>query len=417
MAQSGFWLRGAKGKYAGAVLQKAAGGRTIMRENVTPANPRTEQQVTQRTKFKLMSQLSSALKNSIAIPRDGALSPRNVFQKLNFPNIVSTDNAALIDYKAVQLTKSQIPFITPYAVRADRIIEVETNDEAPAYIDRVVYIAYARTSNGSLVELESKVVEDRMDGNFPTTFTTDENGDIVIYAYGMIDSNTAATAKYNNMHVVNSRDVAMLYTSNKLSQAEIQLTQTEGAILYSGAPDTTSPAAGTSLVRILNTDGGSVTGGGQYNIGDLVTIVATPQPGYRFKELIVSPNQRITQNPYQFNIPEGGVNISASFERDNTDFYEVSLVVNGVQPGELNNVSYEIDGIGLGNATVDRSVQIAKGQPMKVEIIENFSAVSYEIESIIDAETGAEIGGSTSSLMNFVPTSDMVIQINYRPEA
>lgn len=48
MAHSGFWLRGARGKLAGACMQKGANGQTIMREVVIPKNPRTNGQLYQR---------------------------------------------------------------------------------------------------------------------------------------------------------------------------------------------------------------------------------------------------------------------------------------------------------------------------------------------------------------------------------
>lgn len=48
MAKAGFWLRGAKGKLAGASMGKGADGQTIMREIVTPKNPRTPAQLYQR---------------------------------------------------------------------------------------------------------------------------------------------------------------------------------------------------------------------------------------------------------------------------------------------------------------------------------------------------------------------------------
>lgn len=51
MAKVGLWLRGARGKYAGGVLQKGVGGGTIVRENVTPSNPQTDSQIGQRMKL------------------------------------------------------------------------------------------------------------------------------------------------------------------------------------------------------------------------------------------------------------------------------------------------------------------------------------------------------------------------------
>lgn len=50
MAKAGFWLRGAKGKLAGAVAQKGEKG-TVLRENVVPHNPRSDEQMFQRIAF------------------------------------------------------------------------------------------------------------------------------------------------------------------------------------------------------------------------------------------------------------------------------------------------------------------------------------------------------------------------------
>lgn len=48
MAKAGFWLRGAKGKLAGASMGKGVNGQTIMREIVMPKNPKTNAQMIQR---------------------------------------------------------------------------------------------------------------------------------------------------------------------------------------------------------------------------------------------------------------------------------------------------------------------------------------------------------------------------------
>ena len=68
MAKAGFWLKGARGKLAGSVLQKSATAGTIIRENVTPKNPRSQAQATRRATFapaaKFYSPLSVVLEQS-----------------------------------------------------------------------------------------------------------------------------------------------------------------------------------------------------------------------------------------------------------------------------------------------------------------------------------------------------------------
>lgn len=51
MAKVGFWLRGTRGKLAGASMGKGLNGQTIIREIVTPRNPNTISQISQRMKI------------------------------------------------------------------------------------------------------------------------------------------------------------------------------------------------------------------------------------------------------------------------------------------------------------------------------------------------------------------------------
>ena len=62
MAKTGFWLRGARGKFAGAVLAKGADGQTIQRELVKPKNPRTNGQMAQRMIFATVASAYSQMK-------------------------------------------------------------------------------------------------------------------------------------------------------------------------------------------------------------------------------------------------------------------------------------------------------------------------------------------------------------------
>lgn len=62
MAKTGFWLKGAKGKLAGTTLYKDASGETIMREVVSPSNPKTVAQNVQRIIMLTVGQAYSAMK-------------------------------------------------------------------------------------------------------------------------------------------------------------------------------------------------------------------------------------------------------------------------------------------------------------------------------------------------------------------
>lgn len=68
MAKAGFWLKGARGKLAGSVLQKSATAGTIIRDNVIPKNPKSAGQAVRRASFapaaKFYSPLSVVLEQS-----------------------------------------------------------------------------------------------------------------------------------------------------------------------------------------------------------------------------------------------------------------------------------------------------------------------------------------------------------------
>lgn len=61
MAKTGFWLKGAKGKLAGATLYQS-NGETIMREVVSPSNPKTDGQLLQRIVMHTIMGAYSAMK-------------------------------------------------------------------------------------------------------------------------------------------------------------------------------------------------------------------------------------------------------------------------------------------------------------------------------------------------------------------
>ena len=63
MAKVGFWLRGTRGKLAGASFSKGENGQTIARQIVTPTNPKTAKQADQRSKIAPAAHFYKAFRN------------------------------------------------------------------------------------------------------------------------------------------------------------------------------------------------------------------------------------------------------------------------------------------------------------------------------------------------------------------
>lgn len=268
----------------GSVVFSTSGGETISREyNPNVANPSTMAQVNQRARLKLMSQLSASLAPVIAIPKQGLVSSRNAFTKLNFENSMASNGVALITYENVQLTNGNIALPTLEATRAESSgISINLAEDASSAVNRVVYILYRKTSEQKLQFVTSVIAESAgLNGKFNASLPYTE-GDIVLYAYGMRDTSESASAKYGSMQVANAVDVARLTAYRNISTEDFQFTQTRGATMYAGQNELTIVPEGSARVFVTALGGGSVSGGGVYVIGKNATVVATAQSGYHF---------------------------------------------------------------------------------------------------------------------------------------
>lgn len=303
----------------GAVVFSTSGGQTISREyNPHVANPNTQAQINQRARLKLMSQLSAALAPVIAIPKDGLVSARNQFTKLNFGQSMANDGVAQITYENIQLTNGNLGLPTIEAARAQGSgISVNLSEDASSSVDRVVYILYRKTTEQRLQYVTSVIVEAAgANGLFAATLPYTE-GDIVLYAYGMRDTSESASAKYGNMQVANAVDVARLTAYRNISSEDYQFTETRGATMYADQSEITPVPEGSARVFVTAFGGGSVTGGGIYVIGQNATVVATASEGYTFVGWRDNTTQQIVSDEasYTFAVT-GQTDLVAVFNAD-----------------------------------------------------------------------------------------------------
>lgn len=283
----------------GAVVFSTSGGQTISREyNPHVSNPNTDAQINQRARMKLMSQLSACLAPVIAMQKDGLVSVRNKFVKRNFESCYSVNGQAQISYENVQLTQGNaglpvINYICTFAM-SPAVLTVFFKEAPNVQISRVVWCLFKKTEEGKLSFVESKIVTERTDGLLPYYFTASFNtvqldtenqvlaADYVIYAYGMIDASERATAQYGNLNVNTASDLADLVTNRQISFMDYQFTQTRGTSANRGTAQSTDVPAGSARVFVTALGSGTVSGGGTFELGTEVTVVATPNTGATF---------------------------------------------------------------------------------------------------------------------------------------
>lgn len=268
----------------GAVVYSTNAGQIIAREyNPNVANPSTQKQVNQRAKLKLMSQLAATLAPVIVIPKEGLKSSRNLFIKKNMGNAYAENGVAQITYENVQLTNGRAGIPGIVATRSQQSgISIALEERADAAISRVVYIMYKKTSENTLQYVQSIIVESAgAEGTFPGTLIYTE-GDIALFAYGMKDMNSKATAKYDDYSVQNAEDIASLAMQRKIAYGDYQFTQTRGATMFADENEIIPVEEGKARVFVTATNGGSVAGAGTFDLNSQVTVTATADEGYDF---------------------------------------------------------------------------------------------------------------------------------------
>lgn len=311
----------------GSIVFSTSGGETIAREyNPHVANPNTSAQIDQRARMKLMSQLSASLSPTLAYTKSGLVSARNKFVKRNFENSYALNGVAQCSYENLQLTEGNLglPSITMMAevVSNSRNLQCVFAEAPSPNISRVIWNVYSKSVEGKLNFIASSIVSQRVvpDSNPPAYFGVQfQNmpaGDLVVYAYGMIDTSESATANYGNLNVVDGSDIARLVATRTISFTDYQFTQTRGATM--GADNQPVSPDEPGKVRIFATalgEGGTVSGGGSYDVGASVTLTATANAGYTFRAWLKNGTSQVlsSSNPWTFTA-ESQVDAIAAFD-------------------------------------------------------------------------------------------------------
>lgn len=260
------------GKLGSSVFSVSAGQQIVRQYQPNVSNPSTLPQVNNRAKMKLLAQLAAAVGSTIAIPKQGLVSGRNQFISKNYANTDAINGLATVDLPSLQLTAGSI---TIPAITAERVdgnsIAAELSGSAALAVNRVVYVAYARAYDGTLSLLDSTVItESGVNGTFPASLAYSDS-DVVVYAYGMIDSNAEASAKYADYQVRSGEDIAYLIGRRTIAESDYLFTKTTGVMLQrdttasfdtvqvagvniASSGNTSVPYAGTVQVNITGTD-------------------------------------------------------------------------------------------------------------------------------------------------------------------
>lgn len=307
------YLKGS-GKLGNMVVAKVA-GETIARDyNPNVANPNTNLQVGQRSRFKLASQVSAALAPIIAIPRQGLQSARNLFVKKNFDNFVKVGNNAAVNLPALQITAGSISVPVINVLRNQSKVQVEIDGDIPEGLSRMIYCLYKVDAYQQLNFVQSQIAEDPsadsgLDVEFPAV-----TGQILILAYGIYDANASASAKYADYAVASAQDIAQLIATRALATKDFRFTKTAGVMLQTGENSGSSVIVPSFIVSVTAGNGGTAqaSNNGIIPEGSSCTITATPASGYDIDDIKVNGVSVGATSPYTFT-PTGNTAVQVDF--------------------------------------------------------------------------------------------------------
>lgn len=290
-------------------------GETIARDyNPNVANPNTNLQVGQRSRFKLASQVSAALADVIAIPRQGLKSARNLFVKKNFDNFIKVGDNSAVNLPVLQITAGSVTVPAIEINRETSNMTINTIDYAPEALSRMVYCIY-KVNEYQKLEFVRSIVQSEAgaDSDFQVT-TPKVTGQILILAYGIMDANAAASAKYANYAVASAQDIAQLIATRALSTTDFRFTTTAGIMLQSSDTAGSSVEVPSYIVSVTAGNGGTATAsnGGIIPQGSSCTITATPETGYVVEDIKVNGVSVGWNSPYTFT-PSGNTSVHVSF--------------------------------------------------------------------------------------------------------
>lgn len=220
------------GKLGSAVFSVTSGEQIVRQYQPVVTNPSTTAQVNVRARLKLISQLSAVMNDVIAIPRQGNVTSRNIFVRDNYGKTNASNGQATVDLAAISLTRGGMQIPAVIAERnEDSSIDVALAMKADQLVSRVVYIMFYRNNQGELQLVDSAVVETAGEqGTFPWSFPYQQQ-DVIIYAYGIFDKNSKATASFGNYTVATGTQVASLIANRKVSESDYLISKTQGIVL------------------------------------------------------------------------------------------------------------------------------------------------------------------------------------------
>lgn len=240
MAKVGFWLRGARGKLAGSVLANSPQG-TIVRENKTPANPKTRAQAVQRAIFATVTKsavdLAAVIESAFDGKKNGAESRRE-FVKLNVAQLRQVYN---VDGEAILLPKGSTNQVPNHLILSNGSLGKISLTDTESPVNH--YGCFANISDDATTFAQLKAALPQIKGGSQLTFVWGKN---------VVDGDDSTFQWHYARVVLNptiqDADVVFDWGNDQINASAIVTDKTEGFTVDElGNADTTDILASTAI--------------------------------------------------------------------------------------------------------------------------------------------------------------------------
>ena len=217
----------------GSMVYAISGGEQIVRQyNPIVANPNTERQVTQRSKFKLLTQLAAAVDATLAFRKQGLVSARNQFIAKNYDAVAVKNGEVTLSGADLQITPSSTPLTDLSATNGNGdTVNVSLANNSAELLDRVVYHAFTVQGANMIEHIGSTIVDEAgADGKFAGVLPKGSSATLIL-AYGVKDNSAAATIKYAETFADPNTFAVTGEVSKLFSTSDYSLTMTVGKVV------------------------------------------------------------------------------------------------------------------------------------------------------------------------------------------
>lgn len=197
------------GKLGSSVFAINSGEQIVREYNPRVSNPKTEAQVTQRAKFKLLSQLAAAFAGVYGFKKMGLVSARNMFVSTNMSAVTATADGATANLTELLIAKGKkgVGDIESGIVEGKKVSAKIKPDGLMALTG--VLFAFFKVDEYKGLQLVSRQLVTETDGQ---GYYVAENVSLeptyVVYAYGIRYDSNAARQLYGNVEVSVTSDKA-----------------------------------------------------------------------------------------------------------------------------------------------------------------------------------------------------------------